>query len=145
MGIKFNDEPIPDSPFKAYILPDVGEGRKIELGHVPDAGLQVNKPIAFTIQMNGAKGLIDGKVISPSGSEDDCFVSPIDEGPLLISLIPSVSNCVCLPLCLTPCLPFVCRLVGFAIHPEGEWHPPDPPAAQRHTHTAESLQDRHRT
>lgn len=64
-------------------MPDVGEGRKIELGHIPDAGLQVNKPIAFTIQMNGAKGLIDGKVVSPSGGEDDCFVSPIDEGKLV--------------------------------------------------------------
>lgn len=30
--------------------------------------------------MNGAKGLIDGKIVSPSGAEDDCFVSPIDEG-----------------------------------------------------------------
>lgn len=90
VGIKFNDEPIPDSPFKVFILPDVGEGRKIELGHVPDAGNMINKPIAFTIQMNGAKGLIDGKIVSPSGGEDDCFVSPIDEGrtffPFVIKL-----------------------------------------------------------
>ncbi|XP_035225769.1 filamin-A-like isoform X2 [Stegodyphus dumicola] len=88
VGIKFNDEPIPDSPFKVFILPDVGEARKIELGHIPDAGLQVNKPIAFTIQMNGAKGLIDGKVISPSGGEDDCFVSPIDEDSWALRFIP---------------------------------------------------------
>uniref|UniRef100_A0A2L2Y5X3 Putative filamin n=1 Tax=Parasteatoda tepidariorum TaxID=114398 RepID=A0A2L2Y5X3_PARTP len=88
IGIKFNDEPIPDSPFKTYILPDVGDARKIELGHVPDAGLQVNKPIAFTIQMNGAKGLIDGKVVSPSGTEDDCFVSPIDEDSWALRFIP---------------------------------------------------------
>ncbi|XP_055935732.1 filamin-A-like isoform X2 [Argiope bruennichi] len=88
VGIKFNDEPIPDSPFKVYMLPEVGDARKIELGHIPDAGLQVNKPIAFTIQMNGAKGLIDGKVVSPSGTEDDCFVSPIDEDSWALRFIP---------------------------------------------------------
>lgn len=86
VGIKLNDEPIPDSPFQVFILPDVGDGRKIELGHIPDAGLQINKPIAFTIQMNGAKGLIDGKIVSPSGAEDDCFVSPIDEGKVHCTL-----------------------------------------------------------
>lgn len=88
VGIKLNDEPIPDSPFKVFILPEVGDACKIELGHIPDAGLQVNKPIAFTIQMNGAKGLIDGKVIAPSGEEDDCFVSPIDEDSWALRFIP---------------------------------------------------------
>ncbi|GFQ75769.1 filamin-A, partial [Trichonephila clavata] len=38
--------------------------------------------------MNGAKGLIDGKVVSPSGGEDDCFVSPIDEDSWALRFIP---------------------------------------------------------
>lgn len=38
-------------------MPQVGDAKKIELGAIPpDNQLQVNKPVAFIIHMNGAKG-----------------------------------------------------------------------------------------
>jgi len=71
VGIKFNDEHIPDSPFKVYIMPQSGDAKKIEIGAIPpDHALQVNKPITFTINMNGAKkGSFDGKVIAPADTK----------------------------------------------------------------------------
>lgn len=87
VGIKFNDRHIPDSPCKVYIMPQVGDVNKIQLGQVPD-DLQINKPVAFYIQMNGAKGNLDGKIISPSGTEDDCFIIPIDEDQWALRFVP---------------------------------------------------------
>ncbi|XP_067124657.1 LOW QUALITY PROTEIN: filamin-A-like [Centruroides vittatus] len=87
VGIKFNDRHIPDSPCKVYIMPQVGDVNKIMLGQVPD-DLQINKPVAFYIQMNGAKGSLDGKVLAPSGVEDDCFIIPIDEDQWALRFVP---------------------------------------------------------
>lgn len=87
VGIKFNDQHIPDSPFKVYVMPQAGDTCKIELGSVPEH-MQVNKPVAFTISMNGAKGNLDGKVVTPSGHEDDCFVAPLDDDQWCLRFIP---------------------------------------------------------
>ncbi|KAK8788624.1 hypothetical protein V5799_021603 [Amblyomma americanum] len=87
VGIKFNDQHIPDSPFKVYVMPQAGDTSKIELGSVPEH-IQVNKPVAFTISMNGAKGNLDGKVVSPSGHDDDCFVAPLDDDQWALRFIP---------------------------------------------------------
>ncbi|XP_022252251.1 filamin-A-like [Limulus polyphemus] len=89
VGIKFNDQHIPDSPYKVYIMPPPSEEAKnIELGSISEESFQVNKPLAFTVHMNGARGLLDGKVISPSGNEDDCFVVPIDDEQWALRFIP---------------------------------------------------------
>ena len=66
VGVKFNDQHIPDSPFRVYITPAQGDARKIEIGQFPDAGCQVNKPQAFIVRKNGAKGDFDSKVIHSS-------------------------------------------------------------------------------
>lgn len=87
VGIKFNDQPIPDSPFKVYVMPQKGDASKIELGRVPE-DLKVNTPCTFTLSMNGAKGNLDGKVVSPSGNDDDCFVAPLDEDQWALRFVP---------------------------------------------------------
>ena len=61
--MKFNDQHIPDSPFRVYITPAQGDAHKIEIGQFPEAGCQVNKPQAFIVRKNGAKGDFDSKVI----------------------------------------------------------------------------------
>lgn len=63
VGVKFNDQHIPDSPFRVYITPAQGDAHKIEVGQFPEAGCQVNKPQAFIVRKNGAKGDFDSKVI----------------------------------------------------------------------------------
>ena len=89
VGIKFNEQHIPDSPFNVYVLPQTGDARKIELGAMPpESNLQVNKPCTFTINLNNAKGNIDGKVIAPSGKEDDCFATPLDNEQWALRFVP---------------------------------------------------------
>lgn len=63
VGVKFNDQHIPDSPFRVYITPAQGDAHKIEIGQFPEAGCAVNKPQAFIVRKNGAKGDFDAKVL----------------------------------------------------------------------------------
>lgn len=89
ISILFNDQEIPDSPFRAYIMPLTGEVSKIELGPMPpDNMIQLNKPCNLTVIMNGAKGNIEGKVQLPSGNMEDCFASPIDAENWGVRFIP---------------------------------------------------------
>lgn len=62
MGIKFNDQHIPDSPHKVYISPAMGDAHKVEIAQFPDSGVQIDKPSTFLVRNNGAKGQLDGKV-----------------------------------------------------------------------------------
>lgn len=64
------------------------EARKIEIGQFPDGAIQVNKPSQFMVRKNGAKGSLDAKIISPSGSEDDCFIAPVDSDLYCIRFVP---------------------------------------------------------
>ena len=53
-----------------------------------EATLHVNIPITIRIRMNGAKGHLDAKFVSPTGVEDDCFVSSIDEDTYALRFVP---------------------------------------------------------
>ncbi|CAL8082481.1 unnamed protein product [Orchesella dallaii] len=88
VGIKFNDQHIPDSPYKVYISPAMEEARKLEIGQFPDGAIQVNKPSQFMVRKNGAKGSLDAKIISPSGSEDDCYIAAVDSDLYCIRFVP---------------------------------------------------------
>lgn len=49
--------------------------------------MKVNQPASFAVSLNGAKGVIDAKVHSPSGALEECCVTEIDQGnPLESSL-----------------------------------------------------------
>lgn len=67
VGIKFNDQHIPDSPFKVYISPAMGDAHKMEVAQFP-LDVQVDKPAQFLVHKNGTfKGELDAKVrLSPS-------------------------------------------------------------------------------
>jgi filamin len=62
VGIKFNDQHIPDSPYKLFISPAMGDAHKLEVFQFPSAGVQADKPAAFLVRKNGAKGELDAKV-----------------------------------------------------------------------------------
>lgn len=65
VGIKFNDQHIPDSPHKVYISPAMGDAHKLEVAQFPESGVQPDKPCTFLVRKNGAKGELDGKVKPP--------------------------------------------------------------------------------
>ncbi|XP_072945907.1 filamin-A isoform X3 [Epargyreus clarus] len=87
IGLKFNEQHIPDSPFKVYISPAVGDAHLLEVAQFPDSA-QVDKPTQFYIRLNGAKGSLNGTVISPSGKTDDCFIQNIDGDQYSIRFMP---------------------------------------------------------
>lgn len=63
VGIKFNDQHIPDSPHKVYISPAMGDAHKLEVAQFPESGVQPDKPYTFLVRKNGAKGELFAKVI----------------------------------------------------------------------------------
>lgn len=62
VGLKFNDQHVPDSPFKVYISPAVGDAHLLELAQFPEGSVQADKPAQFIVRKNGAKGDLDAKV-----------------------------------------------------------------------------------
>ncbi|XP_050519631.1 filamin-A isoform X3 [Diabrotica virgifera virgifera] len=88
IGLKFNDEHVPDSPFKVYISPAVGDAHLLEVAQFPEGCIQADKPSQFIVRRNGAKGDLDAKIIGPSGHEDDCFVQIIDMEEYSIRFMP---------------------------------------------------------
>ncbi|XP_069693768.1 filamin-A isoform X2 [Periplaneta americana] len=88
VGIKFNDQHIPDSPYKLFISPAMGDAHKLEVFQFPNAGVQADKPAAFLVRKNGAKGELDAKIVSPSGTEDDCFIQSIDPDTYSVRFMP---------------------------------------------------------
>jgi filamin len=78
VGMKFNDRHIPDSPFKVYVAPEMGEAHKLEVAQFPEGIIQPDKPAQFIVRKNGAVGNLDAKVVAPTGTEDDCFIQLMD-------------------------------------------------------------------
>lgn len=72
-------------------MPPAGDAKKIELGEMPD-NTKVNKPVTLAIIMNGAKGNLDAKVHTPSGTEDDCFLAPLDASNFILSIFLNAFN-----------------------------------------------------
>ncbi|XP_065165587.1 filamin-A isoform X3 [Atheta coriaria] len=88
IGMKFNDRHIPDSPFKVYISPAVGDAHLLEVFQFPEGAVQADKPSQFMVRKNGAKGELDAKIIGPSGHEEDCFIQLIDIDEYSVRFMP---------------------------------------------------------
>lgn len=88
ISIKFNDEHIPDSPFNVSIVPPFGDAKKLTIHSLKSKGLEVNKPCTFTVNVNGARGRLDARVIAPSGAEDVCSIQEMAEDHYAIRFVP---------------------------------------------------------
>lgn len=40
----------------------------------------MNQEASFMVQRNGARGVVDAKVHTPSGSSEECYVTELDSG-----------------------------------------------------------------
>lgn len=45
--------------------------------------LKVGQEASFAVQLNGARGLIDAKIHSPSGAVEECYITELDSGKTL--------------------------------------------------------------
>lgn len=45
-----------------------------------EMGLKVGQEASFAVQLNGARGLIDAKIHTPSGAIEECYITEMDSG-----------------------------------------------------------------
>jgi len=90
--VKYNGEPIPDSPFKVFIAAVTGETQKLNIQNLQQQGLSVNSPTQFTVDFNGAQGRLEAKVIAPSGTETDAVVQEIQKDKYAVNFVPRESG-----------------------------------------------------
>ncbi|XP_061075781.1 filamin-A-like isoform X1 [Conger conger] len=88
VSIRFNQEHIPDSPFIVPVASPSDDARRLTVASLQESGLKVNQPASFAVSLNGAKGVIDAKVHSPSGALEECCVTEIDEDKYAVRFIP---------------------------------------------------------
>ncbi|KHJ89539.1 Filamin/ABP280 repeat protein [Oesophagostomum dentatum] len=80
VAVKFNDQNIPDSPFKVFIAPATGEARKLELAQFHDQGIPAGKAFTFTVLTHRARGHLEAKVVTPSNEIETIDIVPIEDG-----------------------------------------------------------------
>ncbi|CAP29958.1 Protein CBG10541, partial [Caenorhabditis briggsae] len=80
VAVKFNDQHIPDSPFKVFVAPATGEVRKLELAQFHDQGIPSGKAFTFTVLTHRAKGHLEAKVVAPNNEVDTIDIVPIEDG-----------------------------------------------------------------
>ncbi|XP_027139906.1 filamin-C isoform X9 [Larimichthys crocea] len=88
VSIKFNDEHIPDSPFIVPIATLSDDARRLTITSLQEMGLKVGQEASFAVQLNGARGLIDAKIHTPSGAIEECFITELDSDQHAIRFIP---------------------------------------------------------
>ncbi|XP_062316362.1 filamin-A isoform X1 [Osmerus eperlanus] len=88
VSIRFNEEHIPDSPFLVPVATPSSDARRLTVASLQESGLKVNQPASFAVSLNGAKGVIDAKVHSPSGALEECVVTEIDQDKYAVRFIP---------------------------------------------------------
>ncbi|CAL8242354.1 unnamed protein product [Merluccius merluccius] len=88
VSVKFNDEHIPDSPFIVPIATLSDDARRLTITSLQEMGLKVGQEASFAVQLNGARGLVDAKVHTPSGAIEECYVTELDSDQYAIRFIP---------------------------------------------------------
>ncbi|XP_061570875.1 filamin-C-like isoform X3 [Cololabis saira] len=88
VSIKFNDEHIPDSPFLVPVATLSDDSRRLTITSLQEMGLKVGQEASFAVQFNGARGLIDAKIHSPSGAMEECYITELDTDQHAIRFIP---------------------------------------------------------
>uniref|UniRef100_A0A8C9TIM2 Filamin C n=1 Tax=Scleropages formosus TaxID=113540 RepID=A0A8C9TIM2_SCLFO len=88
VSIKFNDEDIPDSPFVVPVASLSDDARRLKVTSLQEKGLEVNREASFAVQRNGARGIIDAKVHTPSGAVQECYIHEVDSDKNTIRFIP---------------------------------------------------------
>merc|ERR1712117_638588 len=88
VGIRFNEEHIPGSPYKVCIIPRSGSANKVKISNLDEDQLVLNAPQTFMLNKNGALGSLDCKMVSPSGQVDDCFISTVGPDEYSVRFVP---------------------------------------------------------
>merc|ERR550532_2043332 len=88
VGIRFNEEHIPGSPYKVCIIPRSESANKVKISNLDEDQLVLNAPQTFMLNKNGALGSLQCKMVSPTGREDDCFMSQVGPDEYSVRFVP---------------------------------------------------------
>ncbi|NXN99627.1 FLNA protein, partial [Rhinopomastus cyanomelas] len=88
VSVKFNEEHIPESPFVVPAAAPCDAARRLTVSSLQESGLKVHQPASFAVSLNGAKGVLDAKVHSPSGALEECHITEITEDKYAVRFIP---------------------------------------------------------
>jgi filamin len=88
VGIRFNDQHIPGSPYKIYIQPSADDAERVRMSNVADNPVKADAPQTMLLNMNGADGDVECRIVAPSGREDDCFITPLGHGEHSVRFVP---------------------------------------------------------
>ena len=58
------------------------------MSNVAENPVTLDIPQTMLLNMNGAEGDVECKIITPSGREDDCFITPLGEGEHTVRFVP---------------------------------------------------------
>lgn len=47
----------------------------------------MGKEASFAVQLNGARGLIDAKIHTPSGATEECYITELETGETNVTLV----------------------------------------------------------
>ncbi|XP_074991022.1 filamin-A isoform X1 [Calonectris borealis] len=88
VSVKFNEEHIPESPFVVTAAAPCDAARRLTVSSLQESGLKVHQPASFAVSLNGAKGVLDAKVHSPSGALEECHITEVTEDKYAVRFIP---------------------------------------------------------
>lgn len=92
--IKYDGQHVPDSPTFVYIAPECGDAKMVTVHGVRDRGINVDKPVTFNVNLNGAlcpdgsPGELKAYVDVPSGKEEDVFLQELDRDLHAVRFLP---------------------------------------------------------
>uniref|UniRef100_H0XM37 Filamin C n=1 Tax=Otolemur garnettii TaxID=30611 RepID=H0XM37_OTOGA len=79
----------PTQPFQALAPPHQPALHRVGPSFLSqEAGLIVNHPVSFVMQMNGVRRVIDARIHPPLGAVEECYVSELDSDKNTICFIP---------------------------------------------------------
>ncbi len=81
---------IPGSPYRVYIQPSADDADRVRLSNVAasDEPVKPDAPQTMLLNMNGASGNMECRIVAPSGREDDCFITPLGSGEHSVRFVP---------------------------------------------------------
>jgi len=88
VGIRFNDQHIPRSPYRVFIIPRSDHADKVRVSNFEKDKVSLNSPQSFLLSKNGANGNLQCKMVSPSGREDDCYISQVGNDEYSVRFVP---------------------------------------------------------
>ena len=70
-----------------------------------DNPVKPDAPQTMLLNMNGADGDVECRIVAPSGREDDCFITPLGHGEHSVRLVRLINPSYPSPCYFSPSMP----------------------------------------